>query len=202
MIRKRPFHRPSLLRSHPNPHLRPARSAHSASVSWPGSSMAPHPASRRSRSDRLHLLSLSLVLLLSTDTTAAAVEAEGDAAHPHCADFLQHCAWNASTSSCEFRESVSFVCGPRSAAEPPVAAAAGSGSLLDAVTVSAASFEGDSNAEDVEVGKSQPSRAIRVTGTWRAVCMSHQVWMSLWRATTACCTWARVKWCCLEPRRA
>ncbi|RMX68290.1 hypothetical protein KXD40_008084 [Peronospora effusa] len=32
---------------------------------------------------------------------------------PHCADFLQHCAWNASTSSCEFRKSISFVCGPR-----------------------------------------------------------------------------------------
>ncbi|CAI5709932.1 unnamed protein product [Peronospora destructor] len=32
---------------------------------------------------------------------------------PHCADFLQHCAWNASTSSCEFRKPISFICGPR-----------------------------------------------------------------------------------------
>ncbi|KAG6618904.1 putative nucleoside diphosphate kinase [Phytophthora cinnamomi] len=90
---------------------------------------------------------LHLLLLLSL-LSAASVDAADAETRPHCADFLQHCAWNASTSSCEFRESVSFVCGPRSALKPPTAASAGSGSFLDAATVSAASFAGDSSAED------------------------------------------------------
>ncbi|GMF13433.1 unnamed protein product [Phytophthora lilii] len=70
--------------------------------------------------------------------------AAGEAAH--CADFLQHCAWNASTSSCEFRESVAFECGPRGAE----AVATGSGSLLHAA-VSATSFSGDANGDEVGV---------------------------------------------------
>ncbi|KAE8893105.1 hypothetical protein PF006_g4671 [Phytophthora fragariae] len=105
--------------------------------------MAPSPASRRRRSAPLLLLSLTLSLLLSASSAAVSAEA----ARPHCADFLSHCAWNDSTSSCEFRESISFVCGPRSASEPPLADATGSGSLLDAATVSATSFGGDSDAE-------------------------------------------------------
>ncbi|CAI5739113.1 unnamed protein product [Hyaloperonospora brassicae] len=32
---------------------------------------------------------------------------------PHCVDYHEYCAWNASTSSCTFDQSVSFTCGPR-----------------------------------------------------------------------------------------
>ncbi|CAH0477701.1 unnamed protein product [Peronospora belbahrii] len=32
---------------------------------------------------------------------------------PHCADFLQYCTWNSTTSSCIFHESRAFGCGPQ-----------------------------------------------------------------------------------------
>uniref|UniRef100_A0AAV1UFW3 DUF8003 domain-containing protein n=1 Tax=Peronospora matthiolae TaxID=2874970 RepID=A0AAV1UFW3_9STRA len=53
---------------------------------------------------------LLFALLLLSSTCSRSVFAIGA---PHCVDFLQHCAWNASTSSCAFNHSVSFTCGPR-----------------------------------------------------------------------------------------
>ncbi|KUF92660.1 Two-component response regulator ARR1 [Phytophthora nicotianae] len=66
---------------------------------------------------------------------------------PHCADFLQHCAWNSSTSSCEFSDSISFMCGPRGAVEAPASIPTGSGSLLSAAALSASSFTGYSDGD-------------------------------------------------------
>lgn len=74
---------------------------------------------------------------------SSAVEAQ--ATLKHCADFLEHCAWNSSTSSCEFQQSVAFVCGPRES--PSVLTGSSNHSFVDATT--AASFDGDStNAGD------------------------------------------------------
>ncbi|KAG1712591.1 hypothetical protein DVH05_000333 [Phytophthora capsici] len=91
-------------------------------------------------------LLLSLVVL-----SCSAVEVrpktlkQMDEQKPHCADFLQHCEWNATTSSCEFKQSVSFVCGPRGLLEPTVSVSTGS---LDGPP-SASSFTGDPNGKDV-----------------------------------------------------
>ncbi|KAG2807928.1 hypothetical protein PC116_g12063 [Phytophthora cactorum] len=105
---------------------------------------------RRHRDSLCLLLSLSLLSLV---TSAASVEVKPgilkrlDEHKPHCADFLQHCAWNSSTSSCAFSQSISFVCGPREAVEAPVSIPTGSGSLLSAEAVSASSFTGYSDGD-------------------------------------------------------
>ncbi|KAI9909584.1 hypothetical protein PsorP6_015025 [Peronosclerospora sorghi] len=59
------------------------------------------------RLSSLHGFALSLWLCVFFVPSIVATES------PHCADFLEYCTWNASTSSCAFRHSVSFVCGPR-----------------------------------------------------------------------------------------
>ncbi|RLN54245.1 hypothetical protein BBJ28_00005623 [Nothophytophthora sp. Chile5] len=71
--------------------------------------------------------------------------------HPHCADYLQHCAWNGSTSSCKFQRSVTFVCGPQ--APPEVISTASSTSSLDAAASlgNDSSFNGDSAGGDAGV---------------------------------------------------
>ncbi|ETN20331.1 hypothetical protein PPTG_03357 [Phytophthora nicotianae INRA-310] len=105
---------------------------------------------RRLRVSACLLLSLSLLSLV-TSTASVEVKPEMlkhlDEHKPHCADFLQHCAWNSSTSSCEFSDSISFMCGPRGAVEAPASIPTGSGSLLSAAAVSASSFTGYSDGD-------------------------------------------------------
>ncbi|KAL4088040.1 hypothetical protein PRIC1_012470 [Phytophthora ramorum] len=84
------------------------------------------------------LLSLSMIITLLS-ASVFAVEVDTLKTRPHCADFLSHCAWNASTSSCEFRRSISFVCGHREAPQPVATVSTGS--------TSTSSFAGDDETE-------------------------------------------------------
>uniref|UniRef100_H3GNB5 Uncharacterized protein n=1 Tax=Phytophthora ramorum TaxID=164328 RepID=H3GNB5_PHYRM len=84
------------------------------------------------------LLSLSIAITLLS-ASVVAVEVDTLKTRPHCADFLSHCAWNASTSSCEFRRSISFVCGHREAPQPVATVSTGS--------TSTSSFAGDDETE-------------------------------------------------------
>ncbi|KAG7399705.1 hypothetical protein PHYBOEH_008213 [Phytophthora boehmeriae] len=75
---------------------------------------------------RLKAAALCQLLLVAATLVSIAharpVEVEGETLQqaelqPHCVDFLQYCTWNTSTSSCEFRTSTTFVCGPRAVSQ-------------------------------------------------------------------------------------